>query len=44
VLGAVVSTAYLKHDWEYEQSPENHSFRRSHISGSLEVAWPVQVD
>ena len=41
VLGAVVSTAYLKHDWEYEPSPDNHSFRRSHISGSLEVAWPV---
>ena len=41
VLGAAVSTAYLKHDWEYE-SVDGRSFRNQ--PGSFEAAWPVLID
>ncbi|CAK9048848.1 unnamed protein product [Durusdinium trenchii] len=42
VLGAVVSMAMLKHDWEYEVS-ESRSLRVS-LPTTLEVTWPVLVD
>eukprot|EP00438_Fugacium_kawagutii_P018884 Skav221130 [mRNA] locus=scaffold233:612078:613889:- [translate_table: standard] len=41
VLGAVVSTAYLKHDWEYPQSTEEGRSFRNQVADSVEVTPPL---